>query len=194
MPVTLGARPQANFDQPLELLSDCHRRIEHFLSVLVTVVDRRKGQPMDDEHRRAVVAALRYFDEAAPKHTADEEESLFPRLRELAKVNAQVASAMSQIDTLESDHEAANQAHAEVSSWFECWLSVGTLQPGQVNRLQRVLDVLQQLYCQHIAVEDREVFRLASQVLTQREVSELGQEMLLRRSRAGCHNTVVSNS
>ena len=34
-------------------------------------------EPLDDETRHALELALRYFREAAPKHTADEEESLF---------------------------------------------------------------------------------------------------------------------
>ena len=38
---------------------------------------------MTEETRVALESALRYFREAAPKHTADEEESLFPRLRQM---------------------------------------------------------------------------------------------------------------
>jgi hypothetical protein len=38
---------------------------------------------LNEEQRGAFEAALRYFREAAPKHTADEEESLFPRLRRI---------------------------------------------------------------------------------------------------------------
>ena len=40
MPISIGARPQSGFDDPLGLLSDCHRRIESFLGVLIRVVDR----------------------------------------------------------------------------------------------------------------------------------------------------------
>jgi len=38
---------------------------------------------------RALASALRYFGEAAPKHTADEEESLFPRLRQIRHAEIQ---------------------------------------------------------------------------------------------------------
>jgi len=78
MPVQIGA-PAHNFSDPTGLLSDCHRRIEMFLRVLegvALVIDR----PLTGESRSALESALRYFREAAPKHTADEEESLFPRL------------------------------------------------------------------------------------------------------------------
>lgn len=33
----IGQRVDHDFDEPLGLLSDCHRRIEHFLRALVTV-------------------------------------------------------------------------------------------------------------------------------------------------------------
>ena len=72
MPVQIGA-PAHNFSDPTGLLSDCHRRIEMFLRVLegvALVIDR----PLTGESRSALESALRYFREAAPKHTADEEE------------------------------------------------------------------------------------------------------------------------
>jgi hypothetical protein len=80
MPVQIGAKAHP-FSDPTVLLSDCHRRIEMFLGALegvASVIDR----PLTEETRAALESALRYFREAAPKHTADEEESLFPRMRQ----------------------------------------------------------------------------------------------------------------
>jgi hemerythrin-like domain-containing protein len=181
MPITIGTRPQADFTHPLGLLSDCHRRIEHFLSVLLRVVDGAHGQALDEAHRRAVQTALLYFDEAAPKHTADEEQSLFPRLRQLAGRDDQVAEAMAKLAALEADHETANEGHAEARGWFERWLGVGTLAPAQVERLRRVLLTLQGLYQRHIQVEDSEVFALAARVLSEHELAAVGSEMASRR-------------
>lgn len=81
MPVQIGAKAHS-FSDPTGLLSDCHRRIEMFLASLQRVgemIDR----PLSDDARTALESALRYFRESAPKHTADEEESLFPRLRQM---------------------------------------------------------------------------------------------------------------
>jgi hemerythrin superfamily protein len=75
-------------------MSDCHRRIEMFLRVLGAAAERKGGTLAEDE-RRALDAALRYFREAAPKHNADEEQSLFPRLR-LAH-NAEVQAALADV-------------------------------------------------------------------------------------------------
>ncbi len=64
MAVTLGNPPLADFDQPLRLLRDCHRRIEHFLGVLRLVVERSPQGELDDERRRALEIAIKYFREA----------------------------------------------------------------------------------------------------------------------------------
>ena len=78
MPIVIGAKRESDFTGPLGMLSDCHRRIEMFLNVLVQGCRTRAGGGvLNEEHRGPLETALRYFREAAPKHTADEEESLF---------------------------------------------------------------------------------------------------------------------
>ena len=77
MRITIGAKQESGFDDPIGLLGDCHRRIEQFLSILVAVADQARGGRLNHDQRIALETGLRYFREAAPKHTADEEESLF---------------------------------------------------------------------------------------------------------------------
>ncbi len=48
MPITIGAKPAGDFSNPLELLSDCHRRIERFLAVLVKVARDARGGPLTE--------------------------------------------------------------------------------------------------------------------------------------------------
>src|SRR5688572_25428781 len=83
MPIQIGQKPSPTFHQPLELLSDCHRRVENFLGTLIIVAEQARGAELNPHQREGLETALRYFREAAPKHTADEEESLFARMREL---------------------------------------------------------------------------------------------------------------
>jgi Hemerythrin HHE cation binding domain len=85
MPITIGAKPSPDFSNPIELLIDCRRRIERFLAVLLTVAADAKGGPMTQQQSREWEQALDYFRNAAPRHRADEEESLFPRLRRLSQ-------------------------------------------------------------------------------------------------------------
>ena len=81
MAIIIGDKPDSDFSDPIGMLEDCHRRIEGFLDVLLTLAGQTQGNAFTDEHRAAVETSLRYFRDAAPKHTADEEESLFPRMR-----------------------------------------------------------------------------------------------------------------
>jgi hemerythrin-like domain-containing protein len=179
MPVTLGSRPEHGFDQPLGLLSDCHRRIERFLTILQTVVEQAQGKPLNDEERSAVEAALDYFKTAARRHTADEEESLFPLLRDSGDPAAQTAFSTMQL--LEQEHAAANVAHAEVDSWYRRWMELGPLAAPQTRKLSRTLEQLRAMYRRHIEVEDREIFPLAGKLLTDRQLAQLGKEMAGRR-------------
>ena len=179
MAVTLGSRPDHGFDQPLGLLSDCHRRIERFLAVLQRVMDGAVGKPLNDEQRHAVETALEYFRTAAPRHVADEEESLFPLLR--ASGEPAVQAAISTVRALEQEHAAANVAHAEVEFWYRRWIELGPPAAPQTRKLGRVLHELRETYRRHIEVEDRDIFPLAGEVLTREQLAQLGTQMARRR-------------
>jgi hemerythrin-like domain-containing protein len=181
MPILIGAKPESNFTDPIGLLGDCHRRIERFLEVLVRVAER--GGALDDERRTALDTALRYFREAAPKHTADEEESLFPRLRRIESPGLQ--AVLARVESLEEDHVLADRIHAEVDDLGQSWLREGSLPAQQVTRLQTILAELRELYRQHIQAEDHEVFPAAAAVLSASDRQTIGKEMASRRGVSG---------
>lgn len=174
MPVQIGQK-LSDFGNPLGLLSDCHRRIERFLEVLSRVARARKGGALIEDETAAFQRALMYFQEAAPKHTMDEEGSLFPRIRD-----SQAACAI--IDELEKDHAVANAAHREVETLGRRWIESGSLDRKSADRLIRLLDRLSALYSRHIAMEDGELFPLAATLFEVDEVTAIGREMAERRA------------
>lgn len=178
MPVTIGAKPESGFGDPIGLLSDCHRRIERFLSVLVQVSAQARGGALTGEQRTALETALRYFRKSAPVHTADEEESLFPRLRALNR--PAVKEVLERVDTLERDHAEAAISHAEVDSLGQDWLASGSLPPAGIARFANLLTGLLELYRAHILVEERNVFPAAN-LLNEAQRSAIGAEMAVRR-------------
>ncbi len=181
MPIHIGARPDHDFEQPLGLLSDCHRRIEHFLDVLVAVERQRAGASLQASEHQALEGALRYFAVAAPTHTADEEESLFPRLRASgAPAAAGTAEIMAR---LERDHAAADHHQATIERLGRRWLDQGRLSKADAGELREHLAALQALYREHIGVEDRDLFPAAGQALSPAELAEVGREMAARRER-----------
>jgi len=173
--------PQPGFDQPLGLLSDCHRRIEAFLDMMLRVLDGSQDarNPLAPGEREALEAALRYFDVAAPRHTQDEEESLFPRMR--ASNDPDAHAALDRMVALEADHRHADAQHAAVKDLCRRWLDVGPLPEPDRQQLADLLRELRHLYTGHIALEDSELFPLAARVLDQRQLKEIGQEMARRR-------------
>lgn len=168
------------FNKPLGLLSDCHRRIERFLSVLVTIADARRGGRLPEADREILDRALRYFATAAPRHSADEEDSLFPRLRSSADPQATAALAM--LDRLESDHRVAEQHHGAVDTLGRRWLEVGVLGPQDAAALSDHLAALDGLYREHIRVEDQEIFPAAGRALSATDLEAVGREMAARRN------------
>jgi hemerythrin-like domain-containing protein len=183
MPVVIGQKRESDFTDPIRMLGDCHRRIIRFLHVLVGLAAEQNGRCLSDEQRTLLTASLRYFREAAPKHTADEEESLFPRLRQL---NASgIDAVLSRIDSLEHDHECADRSHAEVGRLGQIWLKDGQLSPEDAAVFANLVGQLETLYCHHIGQEDTEVFPFAESTLTPADRQAIGKEMAARRGIGG---------
>jgi hemerythrin-like domain-containing protein len=178
MPIQIGQRVDHGFDQPLGLLSDCHRRIEYFLGVLATVAGT-DGEPLDPAGRRALESAIRYFAVAAPNHTADEEVSLFPRLR--ASGDRSAGEVLELLDRLEADHREADTRHAAIDVLARRWLEADRLTHADATALREHVARLQTLYQRHIVVEDREVFPVASRLLDRSQQRQIGLEMAARR-------------
>ena len=180
MPIRIGKQIESDYSNPLGLLSGCHRRIEQFLDVLIKVTSQARGADLSEDQRNGLEVALRYFREAAPKHTLDEEESLFPRM--LASADERARSALALLDELHADHVSAEVAHMEVEALGNNWLSDGFLSVERADRLSALLEQLKSTYQRHIAIEDLEVFPLAGQVLNALDLGAVGREMALRRS------------
>jgi hemerythrin-like domain-containing protein len=177
MPVQIGAKSHS-FAEPTGLLSDCHRRIELFLRTLQAVAAVADQAPAE-ETRQALAAALKYFREAAPKHTADEEESLFPRMREMRV--ADVQSALSKLDHLEEDHQRADILHQTVDRIGNEYLVNRVLSREEFLAFRNALAELALLYQKHILVEDSVVFPVAARLLSPQEKATIGREMAARR-------------
>ncbi len=177
MPVQIGAEPDSGFDDPIGMLTDCHRRIKWFTSVLAQVAVRAQGRALTCEERTAVEGALHYFRESGPRHNHDEEDSVFPRLRLLGS-----ATLQAEIERLEGEHAEADALHLEVVRLYAKWGADHGLPQDEEARLLATTQRLQQLYEAHIRVEEERVFPRATQVLDAATMATIGQEFKKRRS------------
>jgi hemerythrin-like domain-containing protein len=174
MPVVIGAAAENGFTNPIGLLSDCHRRIERFLKTLEAVADL--GGVLDAPCRKALKTALEYFRNAAPRHTADEEEDLFPMLR--LRERPEIAKAL---ERLEGDHARASAWHREVEEIFGRWVRDERLPAPETARLKDLLKSLSDLYAAHITVEEDSIFPLAQAELSAQDKETMGRRMASRR-------------
>ena len=134
---------------------------------------------MTEETRAALESALRYFREAAPKHTADEEQSLFPRMR--LKRDPNVEAAIKRLEPLEHDHLLAGSLHAEMEELGQRYLAVGSLESTGVEAFRKAIASLVSIYKQHIRIEDDLVFPLAKRLLSIADIAAIADEMAARR-------------
>jgi len=177
MPVQIGSKTHS-FSEPTGLLSDCHRRIEMFLASLERIA-LAADRPLNSESRQALEAALRYFREAAPKHTADEEESLFPRLRQMK--HPELEAAIRRLDPLEQDHRRADALHADIDRLGRACLERGFLLAEESRRFREAILALIEIYKEHIRIEDEDVFPPAGRMLTAADKTAIAGEMAARR-------------
>ena len=179
MAVQINAKPLAGFDRPIDMLIDCHRRIEHFLDVLVRVVELYAGRVLDAEARQAIAAARHYFANSAPKHTADEEHSLFPRMH---AAGAFEPATYALLERLQQEHRTADDLHAKTDQLLDQWLTSGEALPNDwLATLRSDLAELKRLYATHIHAEEEQIFPSAAKSLTASQLHEMGAEMRARR-------------
>lgn len=176
MAIQIGAKPDSGFDDPIGMLVDCHRRIESFLHILCVVAERAKSRAMTDEEKDAVQSALQYFRVGGQRHTVDEEESLFPRLRAES-----AAGNVEQLAGLEDDHRHANGLHQAAETLYTAWIAGGSLSPDDAQRLRSDAEQLKNLYEQHIQVEEQIVFPRAAEILDSHTIAQIGREFHARR-------------
>jgi hemerythrin-like domain-containing protein len=177
MPVQIGAK-SSTFSDPTGLMSG-HRRIEMFMRTL-SMAAEFEGRRLSDDESRALDAALRYFREAAPKHNADEEESLFPPLRALPHLEVQ--HALADLDRLEQDHRWAAPLHMEIDRLGQQWLSNRELGTDEILAFQTAIRKLAAMYNTHIHFEESALFPLAARVLSPAQATDIAREMAKRRN------------
>ena len=159
--MNLFPSPSAGFDDPLEVLDACHDRVRRFSDLAIRIAERARANGIDDDVRSAARSVMKYFDEAGPNHHRDEEDDLFPILRE-------------------HDAELVTQLCAEHRRLEALWRQVRarledfTLDPALAEEFAAA-------YRAHIAVEETRLLPLARRVLDPAAVARLGASMAARR-------------
>lgn len=157
------------FDSPIEMLLACHDKVRRFAGLCPRLDQHAALHGADEEARAAAASVLRYFQLAAPLHHADEEEDLFPALRELGD-----ASLTARIDELDAEHGHLGELWYCLQPWLEA-MSQGARHPAPPE-----LGAFATLYPEHASREEREVYPAAVRLPPDR-LAGIGQRMAQRR-------------
>jgi hemerythrin-like domain-containing protein len=167
--IQIGATP-ATIETPLEHLQACHRRIEQRLDTLV-----RAAGALDSDKKAAlgaIASSLEFLDTNGVLHTADEEQSLFPRLRPLLS-----SSELEFVNSLEAQHTEAESILAALKR------EVRALSEGQSSvAYEQYARQLRGLYQEHIRTEDSVLTPLAQRSLDDDALAAIADEMRARRN------------
>ncbi len=179
-----NARPSlfetmAGFDDPLEMLLACHRRIEHHLDILERLQSHVAQRGVDAEASGAAQSVLRYFTSAAEAHNEDEEKDLFPLLEQRIPAGADKARFHVLRERLESEHSRVHELWARLRKPLE----------GIAEGLPRALPAADvsgfvDAYRRHIAEEEDVLSPLFVKWLDEADRGALGRSMRERRSQA----------
>lgn len=180
--VLLHRDSACDFGDPIGALRHCHRMIDRQLAQLEEGCRMlREGAPAPLALERLQVMKVN-FSGPRDRHTQDEEQSLFPRLRaHEVELGARVLDVL---DALESEHRIAEAIHSDFRELLEL-LSAGTEPPELIAaRISRCAGALASHYRSHMHFEDEVIFPAASRVLEPGDLVEMGDEMRARRSGA----------
>lgn len=168
-----SARP--DFTQPIAALKHCHDRIRKELQALEALPAHLSQRGVDLEAQRCAAAIVRYFDEAAPVHHADEEEDLIPLLQASAR-DADAALLGLMIPMLMTEH------HDMAVTWDVLQMQLKQIALAESSELD--LGLVQQfslLYAAHMDTEETHIAAMAKRLFDPAKMELLGNAMRRRR-------------
>jgi hemerythrin-like domain-containing protein len=166
----------AGFDEPLDMLTGCHRRIEKQLETLKRLRAHLEAHGVDAEATTAAQAVLKYFVQAASNHLDDEEHDLFPMIERRINDPGEATRFRAFRETLEADHRHLEAAWARIRKPLEA-LSEGLTRTLPADDVQAFIDA----YAHHILAEENTLKEFVDRWLDDGDRQMLGRAMAARR-------------
>ena len=161
----------------VDLLLSCHQRIRHF-----TAMARRLAAPgaPPDQIGAAAQAVHRYYSVALPLHEADENQSVYPRLRSaLLQAGATLAAEANQ--AMVDQHVAIDKL---VATLLPQWAGLSH-HPERAPETAATAERLDAAWQEHLELEERVVFPALRTYLQPTDRTAIRHEMAERRQIQG---------
>ncbi|MCP5270849.1 MAG: hemerythrin domain-containing protein [Burkholderiaceae bacterium] len=175
MSTPLMPTPGAGFDQPFELLSACHDRVQRSLDLLRRLQDHLAIHGADGQAQDAARDVLRYFDIAAPLHHEDEERHVFPAL-----LAADAGRHGALVARLQDDHRRMAAAWPAARAALQAVADGRWTTEGASPAVQAWQDFAA-LYGPHIDAEEQLAYPAARALADAEAAHAMGTEMAARR-------------
>lgn len=167
----------AGLDSPIELLEACHEKVRRFAKLAQRIALHIEKSEIDSQAQEAAESVLRYFTIAAPLHHRDEEEDLFPALKNLSLETLgekPIKDLHATIQELESEHITLGMLWSEIEHWLKDIIEKKP-QPAPT-----CLDEFAAKYINHANREEKDIYPYALR-LTQETLHTMGVNMAQRR-------------
>src|ERR1039457_4999392 len=172
--ITPARPPQQPPEDAVDLLVGCHQRIRHFTGVAAKLAHAQGAAP--DEVRQAAGNVHRYYSVSLPLHEADEDQTLQPRLRDVADQPVRHALL------------AMSEQHQEIDELIERLLPLLVLVTNNPDALAEVggemcslTKALEEIFRAHLQMEEEVIFPAIRQVLPEYVREEILRKMQQRR-------------
>ena len=166
---------------PIEHLRHCHQRIERSL---VTVENALAGLCLTEPVLRAEAAAALDYELAllqllSDLHIQDEEESLFPRLRN--NLSGESESLHELLTLLEAQHDEKQAIFGQLANCLYNFPTIeGPAAEERLDRLERLIGQLRNIFQPHMTLEDEQLLPICQRHLTPADLDAMQQEMRRR--------------
>ncbi len=163
------------FDQPIAVLKHCHDRIRKQLATLQKLLEHLPQHGADEQARDAARAVIKYFDQAAPLHHADEEENLVPMLQAVAQ-GEDAATLAVLVPSILQDHDAMD------AMWQTLHEELALIAAGSTASLSAPLVLaFAERYLGHMEREEVHIAPMAKRLFSPAQMAQLGAAMQARR-------------
>jgi pyridoxamine 5'-phosphate oxidase len=163
------------FDQPIAVLKHCHDRIRKQLATMQKLLPHLARHGADEQARQAAQAVIKYFDQAAHLHHADEEENLVPMLQSVAE-GEDAATLAELVPGILRDHDEMD------AMWQRLHEELAAIAAGRGQALSAAaVEQFSQRYLDHMEREETRIAPMAKRLFSPAQMAQLGEAMQVRR-------------
>jgi hemerythrin-like domain-containing protein len=161
-------------EDAVDLLVGCHQRIRHFSGVAIKLAHAQGATKQ--EIVEAAAAVHRYYSVSLPLHEADEDQTLRPRLSNVA--DEQLRHALL---AMSDQHQAIDELLERLLPLLVLVRNNPDTLPDVGGEMCTITKALEEIFSAHLQMEEGTIFPAIRSVLPESTRAEILQEMQQRR-------------